>query len=312
MDEMRVIVLGIGVVVIALIYLWGMRNRIKAKLQERRRRAAARLPENEPVIDGKSALSVAAPSDAEEQQSKPAARDPFAHQRLVDVEIGPVKRVSPNRAAAGAHVETKVFGVPKTQSERTTSVRDKRYIDDIPEAKRGPVPVANSPGDISPEAPSEPGPMFDQMKEPELTVVITVLARSGKPFSGLRIKSVTSELELTLGDEGVFERYLDPHTRDKPVFGIAHLREPGTFSMETIETIETPGLLMFMRLPGIMDGVSALKRMVECAGELAHRLGGTLCDERRNKMTNQALIHLRTEVVELERRRRIWAQARRG
>jgi cell division protein ZipA len=154
--------------------------------------------------------------------------------------------------------------------------------------------------------------MFVQTKEPELTVVITVLAPTGKPFSGLRIKSVTNALDLTLGDEGVFERYLDPHARDKPVFGIAHLREPGTFSTDSIETIETPGLLMFMRLPGILDGVSALKRMVECAGELAHRLGGTLCDERRNKMTNQALIHLRTEVVELERRRRIWAQARRG
>jgi hypothetical protein len=34
-----------------------------------------------------------------------------------------------------------------------------------------------------------------------------------------------------------------------------------------------------------------------------------ICDQRRNRMTNQALMHLRNEVAELERRRRVWAQS---
>ncbi len=34
------------------------------------------------------------------------------------------------------------------------------------------------------------------------------------------------------------------------------------------------------------------------ADQLAQKLGGMICDERRNRMTNQAFLHLRNEVAE--------------
>jgi FtsZ-interacting cell division protein ZipA len=42
------------------------------------------------------------------------------------------------------------------------------------------------------------------------------------------------------------------------------------------------------------------------ADQLARKLGGVICDERSHRMTNQSLMHLRGEVLDLERRRRLW------
>ena len=59
-----------------------------------------------------------------------------------------------------------------------------------------------------------------------------------------------------------------------------------------------------MKLPGPLEEMKALDLLVITADQLAQRLGGLICDEQRNRMTNQALARLRDEVAELERQRR--------
>ena len=65
-----------------------------------------------------------------------------------------------------------------------------------------------------------------------------------------------------------------------------------------------------MRLPGPTDPQSSLELMLNVASAMADRLGGRLCDDRRNRLSQQGIEHLRSEVAEFERRRRLEALRR--
>lgn len=86
-----------------------------------------------------------------------------------------------------------------------------------------------------------------------------------------------------------------------PVFSLAHLRKPGSFQPETLDELATPGLLVFMTLPGPLDGMKALDLLVLAVDHVARKLGGVICDEHRHKLTNQGLLNLRDRVAKLER-----------
>lgn len=150
----------------------------------------------------------------------------------------------------------------------------------------------------------------DSQTPPSMTVILTVAAPRHQPFPGLRIQAVAEELDFRLNANGLFDRFPDGDEgmTDAPIFSMAHLREPGSFDPMTLHTLKTPGLLLFMNLPGPLEGDEALNRLVLAADQWAQKLGGVICDERRIRMSNQALLRLRSEVNELERRLQAWAQ----
>ena len=136
-----------------------------------------------------------------------------------------------------------------------------------------------------------------------MTVALTVMAPRGQPFTGSRIQAVAEELTFRLNADGVFERFPDREAAGTaPIFGMAHLRNPGAFDPQTLPSLSTPGLLLFMSLPGPLEGTEALDLLVISADHLARNLGGTICDEHQNRLTNPMLLRLRGQVADLERR----------
>lgn len=264
--QLQWLLAGIGVVVVALIYLWGIRAQIKEELRRRRRRL-----EREPELGE-------APGPSSDRAANGHYFGDLGHitpdhhladKVLVDVEIHPIHREPANPSAG-----------PETE-------------------------ISSSP----PTPPPEPRQQPALSHPPSMTVALTVLAPHHQFFSGPRIQAAAEELQLRLNAEGLFERFPDEETADEvptPVFSVAHLRKPGSFEPQTLTDLTTPGLLLFMRLPGPLEGIKALELLVITADRLAKKLGGVICDERRNRMTNQALMHLRGEVLDLERRRRLW------
>ncbi|MDX1656327.1 MAG: cell division protein ZipA C-terminal FtsZ-binding domain-containing protein [Candidatus Competibacteraceae bacterium] len=146
---------------------------------------------------------------------------------------------------------------------------------------------------------------------PEKVIALTVLAPRGQPYRGPDIAAACEALELRPAPAGLYEAY-DKRSaagETRPVLGMAHLKNPGTFDFDHLEELSTPGLLLFARLPGPLDGISTLERLATTARDLATRLGGAVCDERRNKLTQQALGRLRFEITEFERQMRVRSQA---
>lgn len=233
MDELRWILLGVGAILIAGIYLWGMRGSLVDRL---------RKPDHGLDDDPRFQLD----SDASD----------------------PLARVEPPL--------------------------DKGSPADDPEA-------------AEPRNPSVD--MLDEESE-RLNLVLTIMAPADGHILGLEMASIASELGLRKGRSGTLDCYPDESGGGRPVFSIANVLEPGSFDWSRLEAARTPGLVCFMRLPGPTDPQSSLELMLNVASAMADRLGGRLCDDRRNRLSQQGIEHLRSEVAEFERRRRLEALRR--
>ena len=86
-------------------------------------------------------------------------------------------------------------------------------------------------------------------------------------------------------------------------YSIANIVEPGTFDMAEMESLRSPGLCMFLQLPGPEQPAQVFENMLLVAREVTARLGGELKDEQRNVMTPQTVAHYRQRIVDFSRRR---------
>lgn len=322
MDELRLILLGIGLVILVLIYLWGMRKQIRERLEERRRRAQARVPENEPQLPGDDTVRDGETdvwSEPEIRVIRPASTAARASHSESDsagvggpepaVSESPVSRPTASRPTSPKSPVTAgadSAGADSTGADSTGSdtVSDPTSV----EAHDAPEPVATEPDPpaASPDARrAVPGSAELRSRRrrvaDEMTVLLTVMAPSGQQLRGGAIRVACETSDLVLGEGGVWECRSEATDDQAMIFGIAHLREPGTFSADALNTLETPGLLLFMQLPGPLDPVPAVDLMIAVAGRLARRLGATVCDQKRNRMSTQAMIRLRADAAEFER-----------
>lgn len=139
----------------------------------------------------------------------------------------------------------------------------------------------------------------------EKIIVLHVAARQGETFHGADILRAVETAGLGYGAMRVFHRYAQDHAGDRPVFSVASMVEPGGFERETMERLTTPGISLFMRLPGPVNGLAAFDDMLACARQLAQTLGGEMLDERRSAWSRQIEVHTREQIQEYLRRRRV-------
>lgn len=140
-----------------------------------------------------------------------------------------------------------------------------------------------------------------------MNLVVTIIGRDNAMFPGNELASVAAELGLEQGERGTLECYADAGgtRRGQPVFSIANVLEPGVFDWKSVDELKTPGLVCFMRLPGPVDGKTAVDLMLSVTQRLAESLDGVLCDDRRLRLSPQGIEHVRNEVMEFERRRQL-------
>ena len=271
----------IGVVVVALIYLWGIRARLKEEIRKRRRRSSA----SEPKLGDTS-------SD-------------LAEEALEGHEINGVGRVTPDHHLADKIlVDVEIRPIPRdADAERTPPLTLAKRMNGLKDLKKK-LP-GKAPGQ-APPAPPKPAVQPPQMAQapapPKTTIALTILAPRHRLFKGADIQAAAEEAGFLLSEAGLFERHPEGATSMySPVFSLAHLRKPGSFQPETLDELATPGLLVFMALPGPLDSMKALDLLVLAVDQVARKLGGVICDEHRHKLTNQGLLNLRDRVAKLER-----------
>ena len=88
----------------------------------------------------------------------------------------------------------------------------------------------------------------------------------------------------------------------------ANLVEPGWFDLISIDKVKTPGLTLFMKLPGPISSIRAFDEMLDVIDRLEQLLPVTLKDKKRNKISKQMLMHMREEVVEFDRTKKLQRQ----
>jgi cell division protein ZipA len=130
----------------------------------------------------------------------------------------------------------------------------------------------------------------------EKYIVINVLGEiHGQPL----LESLLS-LGFTYGDMNIF------HCQDKngvAQFSLANAVEPGSFDLEKIDEMVTPGVTLFMRAHELEQPLACFHQMMNAGSRLAEDLASQLCDETRSVMTAQAIEDRSQDLQEYQDRR---------
>lgn len=318
MPELRWILLGFSIVVLAAIYLWGRRSSRTVPSQDALLRV--RPEPGIHTMDGEAADNQYAAAEfdsipAETYEPEPEAEDPsFEEPAAIEparrfdrvaetreesafTRTASLPRFSPNETWRGRIEPT--FTDPDETAEVSTSDTMERKAPAFAERERvdeAPAELADESEPIAPTLSSGDAP---PPKRVERRKILSVrLAASPHRIEGARLLEVLQSEDLQLGKYEIFHRM---HQDGSSIFSIASMVEPGTFNPETMAGTQYPGITLFAQLPASVPGMHALNEMIACARRLQQSLGGTLQDDRGVPLTVHRIEKLRQEIREFER-----------
>ncbi len=131
-------------------------------------------------------------------------------------------------------------------------------------------------------------------QDSEQLIVLSVMATAGEPFKGPALIKAFDNTALQHSDVKIYQRL---NEKAEPVYGIASAVKPGIFDLNNIEQFTTPGLSLFLQLPGPVDGVTAFDDMLTTAERLAVELGGEIQDQNHSMLSRQMAAHLRDGII---------------
>ena len=148
-------------------------------------------------------------------------------------------------------------------------------------------------------------PVGEKLSEREAAqeiFVINILKQDGKGLMGQDLHHVFNVCDMRHGEMGIFHRFEKANAQGKIQFSVVNAIEPGNFNLNTIENLVTPGISLFMSLPGPDKPMEAFDAMAEVALVFARNFNATLHDDTHSDLTPQTLEHYRNRVREFSRK----------
>jgi cell division protein ZipA len=149
--------------------------------------------------------------------------------------------------------------------------------------------------DEGPQPGARPNQQFDRI------VSLFVLAKPDRVLRGPDLVVVAEKVGLVYGDMGIYHRLIDGREHDGPVFSMANIAKPGSFDLSDLAALESPGLTLFMTLPGPLPALDAWNSMLPVAHRIADLLDADLLDESRNPLVEQTVAYVRNEMRTYDR-----------
>jgi cell division protein ZipA len=128
-------------------------------------------------------------------------------------------------------------------------------------------------------------------------IVALRLIASGERWPGPTVVGALEAEGLSFGKYSIYHRERDD---GKSIFFVASMVEPGSFDLENIDKLSFPGISIFAVVPGPVDAPIIFDMMLATARRLTDRLGGHLQDEQGSTLTAQRILNLREELVHFE------------
>ena len=271
MDTLRWILLLVGLVIIAVVYFSGRRTR-------------------RDVVDEISSADPVAPLQRDEPRIEVRRRHPEVQD--VDHELSQLSNlIAENRRPSAAVVEK-----PAAAATVATPAPAKPATATVAAAQK----PASAVSEVKPQTARPAPPPEDKI------IVIYIMSPPGGRFTGNDVRRAVETAALRYGNMNIFHRLVDPDNQDSDaVFSLANSVEPGIFDLDTLDDFSTPGLTLFMQLPGPLNGITALDSMLAAAHIIATELHGELRDQSRSVLSKQTIEHLHSDIIEYQRRQRL-------
>jgi cell division protein ZipA len=132
---------------------------------------------------------------------------------------------------------------------------------------------------------------------PDKVIVLNVMAPSGRHFVGSALVDAIEACGMKYGEMQIFHYHQD----GAAAFSLVNMVNPGTFDLDNIDSLSTPGISLFIQMPNDAgNGLAAFDQMLATAKQLAQQLGGELRDEKRSVLTGSAIDHIRQQIAEYD------------
>ncbi len=279
MNDLRLILLGIGLTIIAIIYLWGT---FKQKSEDRARTRKLTSFKRDTVKDVK-VMSLYDEAD-EASEEVLAEMDAFLNNpESIDFNTSdfplPTKK---------AKLDEGVFNLSKSVAEKP---------DELP--IQSPVEKSDESADQKKQSQDIAEDEARQQNNEHQIITFLIKAAPGKTFFGDKILAATDVVGMKFGDMNIFHHHgAEGMESGQSIFSLASMYEPGYFDLENMETYQTKGLTLFMQLPAPMDNIQAFDLLQETAMQLADSLQGEICSAKHEPIDAKALQAMRDVVVE--------------
>jgi cell division protein ZipA len=278
-SELRWILIGFGIVLLAAIYLWG-------------RRSARAIASEDAVVRVRPE-----PSFAPSEPASRGARLSGPHIEAEERDDAEDEAVAPITAARVERtVEMPVMSAPIERMPAHDPWRGRLEPTFTESAPTEELPVAPEPS-LAPTLSSSEAPQARRVERRKILALR--LAAAPQRIEGARLLEAFEAESLQHGRYQIFHRLHDDGA--SILFSAASMVEPGTFEPEKMASMQFPGVTLFAQLPGPTPGMHALNELVACARKLQQTLGGTLQDDRGVPLTVHRIERMRQEVREFER-----------
>lgn len=275
MDNLRLTLLILGLVIIAGIYLWG--TLFESRWRPRNRRT---VPRERTESDTENPLSQpdAFAADGDDDD------DRYLDRALTDLnELVRESRSEPELAAlspqqADGPVQLDAFAEPPPVPE--TEHSQEHGGDNIDAAADDGEPAADDQPDL-------PAAYRD-------IIALYLVASRDTAYAGSDLRRAFERLGLRYGDMRIYHNFGTGKLQSRtPIYSVANLHEPGTFDPVAMDGFATEGIALFMRMPGPVDGRVAFELMLSAAERLKELLGGDIQDEHHRPLTIRQTERLR-------------------
>lgn len=282
METLRWILLGLGLVLVIGIYLYSRMDRAPRKLRRRENTSDPYYTD-----DGSEVGVVRVIPDDEYAQRETTTPVPPSPSPLLRGKSKKPDAVIDDAIVAERHAQLKA-ATQKTPIDVTKAAQTPETIDIFATAKK-------------PQAKKSPTAEPAQQAQNKV-VLLYIAGRPGERVGGSQIRAAVLGEGLILNAHGFFER------RDasrQHLYQIANMVQPGRFSADNFESITTPGLTVFLTIPGPRDPVAAFDDMVNTARRVAKRIGVLVLDENRELLRDKKVQSLRDDIAAFRRSLRL-------